>query len=167
MDGSDLRRSRAAVSKFDSHLTVGLGRSGGGETTLRIGLGATGMPQPLPTSGGFGFGGAMPQVATPNPPGVYSVGNGVSRPEVIAKVDPEYSEEARAAKYSGSVMLSVVINPDGKAENIQIVKPLGMGLDEKAIEAVEKWRFKPGMNNGVPVNVRAQIEVNFRTLDKP
>ena len=63
-------------------------------------------------------------------------------------------------------MLSVVINSEGKAENIQVVKPLGMGLDEKAIEAVQRWVFRPGTNQGVPVKVRAQIEVNFRTLDK-
>ncbi len=96
--------------------------------------------------------------------GVYSVGNGTTPPSVITKVDPEYSEEARKAKYSGSVMLSIVVNTDGKAEQISVVKSLGMGLDEKAIEAVQKWRFKPGTNKGVPVKVRAQIEVNFRLL---
>lgn len=96
--------------------------------------------------------------------GVYSVGNGTTPPSVITKVDPEYSEEARKAKYSGSVMLSIVVNTDGKAEDIHVVKSLGMGLDEKAVEAVQKWRFKPGMNKGVPVKVRAQIEVNFRLL---
>ena len=96
--------------------------------------------------------------------GVYSVGNGTTAPSVISKVDPEYSEEARKAKYSGSVMLSIVVNTDGKAEQIKVVKSLGMGLDEKAIEAVQKWRFYPGKRNGVAVAVRAQIEVNFRLL---
>jgi len=96
--------------------------------------------------------------------GVYSVGNGTTPPSVISKVDPEYSEEARKAKYSGSVMLSIVVNTDGKAEDIKVVKSLGMGLDEKAMEAVAKWRFNPGKNKGVPVKVRAQIEVNFRLL---
>jgi periplasmic protein TonB len=96
--------------------------------------------------------------------GVYSVGNGTTPPAVLSKVDPEYSEEARKAKYSGSVMLSIVVNTDGKAEDVKVVKSLGMGLDEKAIEAVMKWRFTPGKNKGVPVKVRAQIEVNFRLL---
>ncbi len=96
--------------------------------------------------------------------GIYSVGNGTTPPSVLSKVDPEYSEEARKAKYSGSVMLSIVVNTDGKAEDIKVVKSLGMGLDEKAIEAVQKWRFSPGKNKGVPVKVRAQIEVNFRLL---
>jgi TonB family protein len=96
--------------------------------------------------------------------GVFSVGNGVTPPELVSKVEPEYSEEARKAKYSGSVLLSIVVNTDGKAEDIRVMKSLGMGLDEKAIEAVQKWRFRPGKNKGVPVKVKAQIEVNFRLL---
>ena len=96
--------------------------------------------------------------------GVYTVGNGTTPPSVLTRVDPEYSEEARKAKYSGSVMLSIVVNTDGKAEDIKVVKSLGMGLDEKAVEAIQKWRFVPGKNKGVPVKVRAQIEVNFRLL---
>lgn len=96
--------------------------------------------------------------------GVFRVGGGVSQPAVIFKVDPEYSEEARKAKYSGTVMLSVVVDSEGKARDIHVVKSLGMGLDEKAIEAVEKWKFKPGMKGGQAVNVRATIEVNFRLL---
>jgi len=94
--------------------------------------------------------------------GVESVGNGTSAPVLISKVDPEYSEEALKAKYSGSVYLSIMVNTDGKAEDIKVVKSLGMGLDEKAVEAVQKWRFKPGMNKGAPASVRAQVEVNFR-----
>ena len=96
--------------------------------------------------------------------GVYRVGGGVSAPSVLYKVDPEYSEEARKAKYSGTVLLSVVVDIEGRARDIRVVKSLGMGLDEKAIEAVEKWKFKPGMKAGQTVPVRAQIEVNFRLL---
>ncbi len=96
--------------------------------------------------------------------GVYRVGGGVSQPSVLFKVDPEYSEEARKAKYSGTVMLAVVVDVEGHARDIHVVKSLGMGLDEKAIEAVEKWKFKPGMKGGTAVNVRATIEVNFRLL---
>jgi TonB family protein len=113
--------------------------------------------------GGFGSGGGIGN-GRGNGGGVYSVGNGITPPSVLTKVDPEYSEEARKAKYSGSVMLSIVVNTDGKAEEIKVVKSLGMGLDEKAIEAVQKWRFVPGKNKGMPVKVRAQIEVNFRLL---
>jgi protein TonB len=96
--------------------------------------------------------------------GVYRAGGGVTPPAVIFKVDPEYSEEARKAKYSGTVMLAVIVDTDGHARDIHVVKSLGMGLDEKAIEAVEKWKFKPGMTGGQAVNVRATIEVNFRLL---
>jgi TonB family protein len=96
--------------------------------------------------------------------GVLSVGGGTSPPAVIFKVDPEYSEEARKAKYSGSVMLSIVVDTEGRARDIKIVRALGHGLDEEAIAAVTQWRFKSGLNNGQPVKVRAQIEVNFRLL---
>jgi periplasmic protein TonB len=96
--------------------------------------------------------------------GAYRIGGGVSPPSILFKVEPEYSEEARKAKYSGTVMLAVVVDTEGHARDIHVVKSLGMGLDEKAIEAVEKWKFKPGMRSGQPVNVRATIEVNFRLL---
>jgi periplasmic protein TonB len=96
--------------------------------------------------------------------GVYRVGGGVSAPAVLYKVDPEYSEEARKAKYSGTVLLYIEVDQTGHARNLRIVKGIGLGLDEKAIEAVNKWRFKPGMKDGKPVAVAAQIEVNFRLL---
>ena len=93
---------------------------------------------------------------------IFKVGGEVKAPSVRAKVDPEYTTEAQDAKLAGTVLLSVVIGTDGIAHDINVVKPLGMGLDEKAVEAVQKWLFNPGMKNGEPVNVRAQIEVNFR-----
>jgi TonB family protein len=107
-----------------------------------------------------------------NPPpatqsGVYHVGGGVSAPALIHKVDPEYSEEARKSKLEGTVLLKVEITPEGKATNIKVLHALGMGLDEKAVECVTKWRFKPGMKDGEPVTLDAQIEVNFRLLEKP
>ena len=85
-------------------------------------------------------------------------------PSVLAKVDPEYTEEARFAKYAGTVVLTVEIFPDGTAQNLRVVKALGLGLDEKAVEAINKWRFKPGTKDGEPVTVAAQIEVNFKLL---
>jgi periplasmic protein TonB len=96
--------------------------------------------------------------------GVYRVGGGVSAPSVLYKVDPEYSEEARKAKYSGTVLISLIVDANGKAQNIRVVRSLGLGLDEKAMEAVAKWKFKPGMKGGLPVAVQATIEVNFRLL---
>jgi TonB family protein len=98
---------------------------------------------------------------------VTKVGAGVSPPAVIYKVDPEYSKEASKAKLSGTVTLSVVVDKEGTPRNIQVVEPLGMGLDEKAIEAVRQWKFRPGQKDGQPVNVRAKIQVNFRLVDRP
>lgn len=96
--------------------------------------------------------------------GVYRVGGGVSAPVLVNKTEPEYSEEARKAKHQGTVMLYVQIDTSGKATNVQVVRSLGLGLDEKAMEAVKKWKFKPGYKDGKPVTVEAQIEVNFRLL---
>ncbi|HLK63762.1 MAG TPA: TonB family protein [Bryobacteraceae bacterium] len=95
---------------------------------------------------------------------MYRVGGGVSAPIVLSKVDPDYSEAARKAKYQGSVLLSLEVDPSGRARNIRVVRMLGMGLDAKAIEAVARWRFRPGMKEGKPVTVAATIEVNFRLL---
>jgi TonB family protein len=96
--------------------------------------------------------------------GVYRIGGGVSQPVPIYRPDPDYSEEARKAKYQGTVILAIVVDEKGNPRDVRVLKPLGLGLDQKAIEAVEKWRFRPGMKDGHPVKVMAQIEVNFRLL---
>ncbi|MBV8810797.1 MAG: energy transducer TonB [Acidobacteriaceae bacterium] len=96
--------------------------------------------------------------------GVYQIGGDVSQPVPIFRPEPEYSEEARKAKYSGTVLLSLVIDASGNTRDIHVVRPLGLGLDEKAIEAVMRWRFRPAMKGGHAVSVQAQVEVNFRLL---
>lgn len=96
--------------------------------------------------------------------GVFRAGGGVSAPTLLMKVEPEYSEEARKAKYQGTVLLYVEVDPTGKAVNMRVLHSLGLGLDEKAMEAVRKWKFKPGTKDGRPVTVQAQIEVSFRLL---
>ncbi len=96
--------------------------------------------------------------------GVYKIGGDVSSPQIISKVEPEYSEDARKAKYQGVVLLSIVIDANGIPRDIKVIRPLGLGLDEKAIEAVQKWRFRPAMKGGKPVAVSANVEVNFRLL---
>jgi TonB family protein len=101
------------------------------------------------------------------PADVYRIGGGVSPPRLHYKVEPKYSDEARAARLAGKVMMKVVIGTDGKAHDIQVLHSLGLGLDEKAIEAVSQWQFEPGTKGGEPVRVFAQIEVNFRLLDNP
>jgi len=88
----------------------------------------------------------------------------VSAPKGLFQPDPEYSEEARKAKWQGTVVLSLIVDEKGMPEELKVVRALGLGLDQKAIEAVTKWRFKPGMKDGKPVAVQATIEVNFRLL---
>jgi TonB family protein len=101
---------------------------------------------------------------TPAGSDVLRVGGGVLPPSVLSKSEPEYSQEARFAKYAGTVLVYLEIRPDGIPQNIRIVKGLGLGLDESAIASIEKWRFRPGTKDGVPVTVAAHVEVNFRLM---
>jgi TonB family protein len=80
---------------------------------------------------------------------------------VIYKVDPEFSDEARRSKYQGTVLLRVIIGVDGKPHDISVVRSLGMGLDEKAVEAARLWRFEPALRDGRPVPVEVNMEVGF------
>ena len=130
----------------------GSGTGGGIGTGSGGGVGSGSGPGVGPGAGG-GIGG-----------GVFRVGGGVSAPQVLFKVDPEYSEQARKAKYQGTVVLNLVVQRDGSVRNVRVVQALGLGLDEKAIEAVQKWRFRPGMKSGEAVDVAAIIEVTFRLL---
>jgi TonB family protein len=93
--------------------------------------------------------------------GLYHVGGGVSPPRQIYAPEPEFSEEARKAKYQGNCVLGLIVEIDGRPSDIHIVSSLGMGLDEKAIEKVKTWRFEPAMLDGHPVRVPIQIEVDF------
>lgn len=93
--------------------------------------------------------------------GVFRVGAGVSPPRPIYQPEPEFSEEARKAKYQGICTLALVVGVDGRPSNIHVQSSLGMGLDEKAIEAVKNWRFEPAMKDGHPVPVQIAVEVDF------
>ncbi len=124
----------------------GIGSGSGGGVGSGIGPGVG------PGSGG-GIGG-----------GAYRVGGGVSAPQLLHRVDPEYSEEARKAKHQGTVELYVEVEPDGRAHRIVVRRGLGLGLDEKAVEAVRQWRFKPALKDGKPVTVGALVTVHFRLL---
>jgi TonB family protein len=94
--------------------------------------------------------------------GVYRVGGGVSAPRVLYSPDPSYSEEARKAKYQGTVVLWTVIGADGRPRDIRLARSLGMGLDQKAIEALRQWKFEPALKDGHPVPVQINVEINFR-----
>jgi protein TonB len=142
--GDPLSKSGLASNGFGAGGGMGSGRGGG--------IGPGSGPGYGPGSGG-GIGG-----------GAYRIGGGVSPPSILYKVEPEYSEEARKAKFQGTVLLFVVVDEKGMPRDIKILRPLGLGLDQKAVEAVEKWKFSPGKKDGKPVAVQAQIEVNFRLL---
>jgi periplasmic protein TonB len=92
----------------------------------------------------------------------YLPGKGVTAPHVIYSPEPEFSEEARRVKFQGVVVLLAVIGPDGRPRDLHVARSLGMGLDEKAVEAVRIWRFDPGLKNGHPVAVQIEVEVDFR-----
>ncbi len=132
----------------------GPGTGGGFGTGEGSGVGS-GEGGGLGPGQGGGFGG-----------GVYRPGRGgVGYPTCDYCPDPKYSEEARKAKYQGTVLLEAIITPEGRATNIRVIKGVGLGLDEKAIEAVRGWIFKPALGpNGRPVAVRVPIEVTFRLL---
>src|SRR5258708_4671227 len=101
-----------------------------------------------------------PQDSTNHAP-VYKIGNGVTPPRVIQQTDPEFSEKARKAHFQGTCVLMMVVGEDGLPRNIRVTKPLGKGLDEKAIEAVRSWKFDPARKDGHPVAVEIAVEVDF------
>ena len=138
--------SKLGVPSNGTGLGGGIGTGSGG------GVGSGHGPGVGPGSGG-GFGG-----------GAYKIGGGVSQPILITKIEPEYSEEARKAKCQGTVQLEIVVDEHGMPKDLRIKRALGLGLDQKAMEAVAKWRFKPGIKDGKPVPVIATVEVNFRLL---
>jgi len=94
--------------------------------------------------------------------GVEHIGGGVKAPTAIYTIDPEFSEEARRAKYQGEVMVQIIVDAQGNVQSPRVVRPLGMGLDEKALEAVMKYKFKPGTKDGKPVAVYMTVAINFR-----
>ena len=83
---------------------------------------------------------------------------------LVWKVDPDYSEPARRAKIQGTVLLRVEIGKDGQVGDMRVDQGIGLGLDEKAMEAVRRWKFRPGMRNGRAVATIAVVEVHFRLL---
>lgn len=92
---------------------------------------------------------------------VLHVANGVVAPVPILTPDPEYNAEAKQAKYMGTSTYTVVVDREGNVTSVKVARPLGLGLDEKAAEAVRGWRFKPGLKNGQPVIVELSVEVSF------
>ncbi len=132
-----------------------------------------------PMSGGPGDGGGLGNHHGPgagdadgpgvgNEPGVYGIGGlpreNSTKPALISKTEPEYSEEARKAKVQGTVVLSIVVGASGQVGSVRVIRSLGLGLDERAIEAVRKWKFRAATVAGKPVATQAIVEVSFRLL---
>jgi protein TonB len=94
--------------------------------------------------------------------GLRHVGGGVSAPVPIYEVEPEFSEEARKAKFMGVVTVNLIVDSKGMPQNVHVLRGVGMGLDDKAVEAVKQYRFKPAMEAGKAVAVQLNVEVNFQ-----
>jgi TonB family protein len=98
-------------------------------------------------------------------PNVYRVGNGVTAPVLVHYADAEFSDEARREQYQGVCLLSLIVDTKGMPQNVRVTRPLGHGLSEKAIEAVNKFRFNPAMKDGQPVSVMINVEVAFHLFN--
>lgn len=140
------------VSKSTNVTLASNGQGGGG------GMG-TGYGGGIGSGRGNGYG---PGTGGNAGGGLYSIGNGVSAPVAIYTPEAEFSDEARRAKYQGICLISVIVDAHGNPQDPRVVRTLGMGLDEKALEAVRKYKFKPAMKGSQPVPVRINVEVNFR-----
>jgi TonB family protein len=93
---------------------------------------------------------------------VKQIGNGVSAPVLTYSIPPEYTPDARNAKTEGTVLVNLIVNEKGRPENVHVIRGVGNGLDEKAVEAVKKYKFKPARENGDPVPVELNVEINFK-----
>ena len=132
-----------------------------------VGSAGTGSGAGMGTGSGGGLGsgqgnGYGPGYGGNTGGGVYQVGGGISKPILIHEEEAEFSDEARRAKYQGVCLISLIVDAQGNPQNIHVIRTLGMGLDEKAIEAVRKYKFKPALKDGkTPVPVIITVEVDF------
>ena len=94
--------------------------------------------------------------------GPYRPGSGIDPPGLLREVTPNYTEQARRAGLEGEVLLEVVVGPDGGVSDVRVLRRLGAGLDERAVEAVRQWRFSPARRFGTPVAVVVEVAVEFK-----
>ena len=128
----------------------------------RVPSNGPGGPTGIGTSCCNGIGPSTGPGVGDGPPGIFAPGKmGVTVPVAIYHPEPSFSDEARKAKQQGAVTLLVVVGKDGRTHDIRVTQSLGMGLDEKAIEAVSQWRFKPATLNGQPVASQIAVELDF------
>jgi periplasmic protein TonB len=156
----DLKISNPALSNMGDPLAASVNYSGGPGGGGGIGTGSGGGI-------GSGSGGGLgPGEGGGTGGGMFRAGvNGVGQPACIYCPDPEYSDEARKAKYQGTVLLEVIVTVDGRVLEPHVLRGPGLGLEEKAVAAVKNWRMRPAIGpNGKPVTCRATIEIGFRLL---
>ncbi len=148
----------AGLVGAEGNFGTGMGYSGGRGAGFGPGAGGG--------SGGSWGGGTGSGVGTGKGTGdpVYTSARGMTPPEPIFRPDAEYTDEARKAELSGKVVLTLVVETNGNASEIEVTRALGLGLDQKAIEAVRQWKFKPATIAGKPVRARVNVEVGFRLV---
>lgn len=151
--------------KLPDNNMVNIGVHNSANVTLASNGQGTGGGMGTGSGGGLGSGsgnGYGPGSGGNTGGGVFRVGGQVSAPIPLLTPEAEFSDEARRAKYQGEVMITLIVDAQGNPINPRVVRPLGMGLDEKALEAVRKYKFKPALKGGTPVPVMITIAVNFR-----
>ena len=128
----------------------GPGAGGGAGTGKGTGLGE-GLGSGIGQGEGGGTGG-----------GPYRPGSGVDPPRLLKEVRADYTDEARRANLSGEVVLEIVVRRDGTVGDIKVLRRLGLGLEQRAIDAVRQWRFAPARLKGTPVDVVVEVGVDFK-----
>ena len=139
------------LSAVVDSISNGKGSGGGIGNGSGTGVGSGEGPGVGPGEGGSTGGGAYK-------PGL----GGVTAPRTIYAPDPQYSDQARSVKFTGSVLLWLIVDADGLPKDIRIVRSVGLGLDERALDTVKTWRFEPGRKDGQPVATQINVEVSFR-----
>jgi len=146
---ADARDSKGDLNERASE-SQGPGNGGGAGTGSGTGMGS-GTGAGIGDGSGAGTGG-----------GPYRPGSGIEAPEIVREVKPEYTEEARRRSLTGDVVLEIVVRSDGRVGNVKVVRGLGSGLDQRAVDAVRQWTFKPARRHGTPVDVLVEVAVEFR-----
>jgi periplasmic protein TonB len=144
----DLKMANNTMPNFGMPNSPLVGNSMGNGSGSGLG---SGNGSGLGVGSGGGYGG-----------GVRQVGGGVSAPVLLYSPEPEFSEEARKAKVAGNVLVNLIVDAQGRPQNVRVVRGVGMGLDEQAVKAVQQYKFKPAMEAGKPVAVQLNVEVNFQ-----
>jgi TonB family protein len=95
---------------------------------------------------------------------VLDIGPGITPPRVTRQVNPAYKPDAEGFRITGSVIIGLVVSSKGEPKSVQVVRSLGKGVDESAVEAVEQWQFEPARKGNQPVAVKITVEIRFHSM---